>query len=79
MSPYDFARIAQKKPGKARKRKDKMARILISAEDIIKRYHLPYLRINYLTKKSIFKVVKKRGTRRLYNLEEIDKKINEKR
>lgn len=50
--------------------------ILVSAIEIIHRYGLSYARINYLTKKGIFKVIKKSGNKRLYSLEEIDKSVN---
>jgi DNA-binding transcriptional MerR regulator len=49
--------------------------IFVSAKDIIKKYGIPYARINYLTRKGALKVVKKIGNKRLYSLEEIDKKI----
>jgi len=51
--------------------------ILVSSKEIMKKYGISYMRINYLTRKGIFKVVKKVGNKRLYNLEQIDKKIEE--
>lgn len=50
-------------------------KIFISTKDIIKKYNIPYARINYLNRKGIFRVVKRIGNKRLYSLEEIKKKI----
>jgi len=47
-------------------------KMLISTKGIIKEFHIPYSRINYLTKKGVFKIVKRSGTKRLYSLEQID-------
>lgn len=47
-------------------------RLLISTKGIIREFHIPYSRINYLTKKGIFKVVKRSGSKRLYDHEQID-------
>jgi DNA-binding transcriptional MerR regulator len=49
--------------------------IFVSAKEIIKKYGISYARINYLTKKGVFAVVKKIGNKRLYSLEEIDREI----
>lgn len=53
-------------------------KILVSTKEIIKKYQIPYWRINYLTKKGILKIEKKIGNKRLYSLEEIDKKLKNK-
>lgn len=50
--------------------------LLISTKEIIKKYGIPYSRINYLTKKRILKVIKRVGNKRLYSLEEIVKIID---
>jgi len=55
-----------------------MAIKLVSSKDIIKRHRIPYFIINYYTKKGVFKVVKKEGSRRLYSLEEIETRLKEK-
>lgn len=51
-------------------------KMLISTKGIIKEFRIPYSRINYLTKKGVFKIVKRSGTKRLYNLEQIDTAVN---
>lgn len=56
-----------------------MVRILISAKQIIKQYRVPYQRINYLTKKGVFKVVARSGNKRLYSLEEIEERLGGKK
>ena len=52
-------------------------KILISTKDIIKKYQISYGRINYLTKQGFLREVKRIGNKRLYDLEEVDKKLNE--
>jgi len=49
--------------------------ILISTKEIIKKYGISYAQINYLTKKGVFKVIKKAGNKRLYDLEKIEKVV----
>lgn len=53
-------------------------RIFISTKDIIKKYNISYGRINYFSRKGILKVIKKEGNKRLYSLEEIEKKLKNK-
>ena len=54
-------------------------KMLISTKDIIKKFRIPYSRINYLTKKGVFNVVKRNGTKRLYDLEQIDEVVGRER
>jgi len=53
--------------------------ILISTREIIRKYGISYARINCLTKKGIFRVVKRVGNKRLYSHEEIGRKIAERK
>ena len=50
-------------------------KVRVSTKYIIEKYDLSYSQINSLTKKGILRVTGKRGNKRLYNLQEIDRKL----
>lgn len=52
-------------------------KVRVSTKYIIEKYGLSYSQINSLTKKGILRVTGKRGNKRLYNLQEIDKKLKD--
>ena len=53
-------------------------KVRVSTKYIIEKYSLSYSQINSLTKKGILRVAGKRGNKRLYNLQEIDRKLKDK-
>ena len=52
-------------------------KVFVSSKNIMKRYKISYYRVNYLTKKGVFKVAKRAGNKRLYSLEEVAGKLKD--
>lgn len=52
-------------------------KVRVSIEYIIEKYSLSYSQINSLTKKGVLRVTGKRENKRLYNLQEIDRKLKD--
>ncbi|MFH1996171.1 MAG: hypothetical protein ABIJ27_04125 [Candidatus Omnitrophota bacterium] len=50
-------------------------KIYVSAKEMIKKFDIPYSRINYLMQKNILTVEKKKGKRRLYSLEDAERAL----
>ena len=49
----------------------------ISAQEIVKKYHLSYQKVNRYTDAGLLKVVYKQGTTRLFNRKQVHKRLKQ--
>lgn len=54
-----------------------MHKKIISAQDIVKRFHLPYHTVNYYSAIGLLSILEKRGNQRFYDEDETTRRIEE--